>query len=231
MRISGLPCAVVVLLCLGTAPVLAQGTGSEILLKLLQSQTKAPETPDEKAAREAEHAAYLTDLQTWLAYYGFYTGRVDGIAGPATQHALTEALAYVHRGPIPVEALGLAHRRQSLTFLERTYAARETVDPDALDAVGRARLAEAGPKFWLREALSPPPERLGIRTSREQDRCGAWQNAALLNTQIDLKQRLYLPGAEYVRVIGRGPITMDFRPSRLNVEIDHWDTVVALSCS
>lgn len=223
----------VILVCLCANAASAQSGSGDLLRGLLGAQEppRAAETAQERAIRLEAEAAFVTEVQTWLAYYGFYKGPLDGIAGPGTQRALDAALDYVHRPGMTVDAMHRPFAAESLGFLARSFASRDAVVPGDLDARDAARLAEAGPRFWLRKALGPPADRRGVRTPQARDTCGAWANAGLLDTQIDPRGVLDLPGAEFVRVTGRGPITMDMRPTRLNVEIDHWDTVVALSCN
>lgn len=194
------------------------------------AQVRASETPEDTATRLANEARYVARVQTWLEYYGFYDGPVDAIAGPGTHAALDAFAAYVHQPPLSVAQLHGRMAQERLGYLERTHAARRDVDPETLDTRDRARLAEEGPRFWLRAGLRLPQDRRGVRTTTEQDRCGAWDNADLIGQVVDPRSlpQLTVPGS--VRVIGRGPMTMDLRPDRLTIRIDPWDVVIALSC-
>ncbi|WP_424976263.1 I78 family peptidase inhibitor [Dinoroseobacter sp. S124A] len=170
------------------------------------------------------------DIQTALNFYGFVPGPVDGVVGPATERGLDALGRYLKLGPVNASAMEGPPLPPALRALMDAFEARNGVYGDELEPKDQERLRREGERFWIRKALQPDLETWGVTTPRDADTCGAWDNEGLIGQPIDPNSTLVPRGAGSVRVIYFGPVTMDFRPDRLNIRIDPWNDVTNLSC-
>ena len=95
---------------------------------------------------------------------------------------------------------------------------------EIIEKHGRIGLVRA---YYSRNLPAP-----AILTPPEQDQCKAHANADLLGKPFKDDMRAGT-GAKYVRVLRvltPGPITMDLRMDRLNLELDGFDQVNKISC-
>lgn len=73
--------------------------------------------------------------------------------------------------------------------------------------------------------VSPPP----ASPAPVSDPCGAARLQGLVGQSRAAVERLSLPKG--TRIIGyKSPVTLDYRPDRLNIELDEKDRVAKLSC-
>lgn len=172
----------------------------------------------------------LFDIQTALHYYGFMPGPVDGVMGPATERGLRTLGSYLRLDPVSPEAVDVKPLPLPLRTLMDAYAGRNNVRESRLDEVELGRLRGEGERFWIRKELQPNPRTWGVDVDPANDGCGANANATLVGEVIDTENLPELDGAGAVRVLYFGPVTADFRPDRLNIQIDPWFTVTNLSC-
>ncbi len=170
------------------------------------------------------------DIQTALHFYGFIPGPVDGVVGASTERGLSSLGRYLKLGPVSPSALEATPLPPALRALMDAFDGRNQAYGDELAPKEQTRLSREGERFWIRKALQPDPESWGVITPRDADTCGAWDNEGLIGQPIDPNSTLVPRGAGSVRVIYFGPVTMDFRPDRLNIQIDPWNDVTNLSC-
>jgi len=185
----------------------------------------------DRAAAQTALREDVFDIQTALHYYGFIPGPVDGKIGPATERGFRDLTRYLKLGTFPTSAMEAETLPTPLRALLDAYSDRNRVSTRSLDERDLGRLTREGERFWIRKELQTPERDWGVLTPREEDQCGAWANEGLIGTVIDPDKFTAPEGAETVRVIYYSPITMDLRPTRLNVDIDPWNVVTNLSCN
>lgn len=171
------------------------------------------------------------DIQTALHFYGFIPGPVDGEVGPSTERGLNALGSYLRLGPIGPEAMDVTPLPLPLRTIMNAYAARNDVDSADLDQRDLARLNNEGERFWVRKELQPDPATWGVEVDAANDTCAAYANESLIGEVIDPDKLPEIDGPGSVRVVYFGPVTMDFRPDRLNLFIDPWNMVTNLSCN
>lgn len=161
-------------------------------------------------------------IQQALAFFGFEPGPLDGLPGPATRRAATTYAQSLFN-----KDATCLHWRSSAPLVKAMAWAQDQ-DPDNIASIaethGRLGLVRA---YYSRNLPAP-----AILTPKDRDQCKAHDNAHLLGKPFTKDMRAGT-GAKFLRVLRvltPGPITMDLRPYRLNLELDGYDQVFKISC-